>query len=188
MSLFPLAPPTTNPSVSAVGSSIRNLVRIPYSLVPHLDLSSRAYFRALSLLSKQQLVDSVPTSCADPQHAHSLALCAKHTSEVLAAQETLGTFLIFFIFTLSDLLFLVHTNIVTEADREVIKRTRDMVCHAIVSQFIDEDSASHEAFQNSIRHQIVVASQQLRVHLVLVDRLLDIYHQSATASKGKGRA
>jgi hypothetical protein len=57
-----------------------------------------------------------------------------------------------------------------------------------MSELIDEDVKAQESFDDSVRHQIVIQCQRLRVHLSLIDRLMSIYNQSVASAKGKGKA
>jgi gamma-glutamyl:cysteine ligase YbdK (ATP-grasp superfamily) len=53
-----------------------------------------------------------------------------------------------------------------------------------MSELINEDDRAHEAFNDALRHQVVVASQHIRVHLRVVDRLMDLYNKSIAATSG----
>jgi hypothetical protein len=81
-------------------------------------------------------------------------------------------------------LFLDHpAGAINDPDRKSVNRARDIVSNAVISELINEDSQAQDAFTGSLRHQIVANCQHLRVHLLLVDRLMTLYNESASSAK-----
>ena len=60
--------------------------------------------------------------------------------------------------------------------------SRDVLSDVIMSEIIDEDPKAQESFSDSLRHQIVITCQRLRVYLHLADRLMDLFNQSIASS------
>lgn len=149
-------------------SDCNHSVCIPYSLVPGMDVSSTAYSKAISILSKQ------------PDHA--LALCTAAGPPVPPVRMDIGLFLFLFPYYATNLSFLDDPNGGFSAiDRDAIKRARDILADTTMSEIIDEDSKAQESFNDSLRHQIVITCQRLHVHLHLIDRLMVLYNQAAAS-------
>lgn len=83
---------------------------------------------------------------------------------------------------------LEHLSVISDSDRLMIQRARDLFREAVVAEIIDEDPKSLESYHNALRHQIVVACQRLRAYLALANHLMDTYNASVASSKGKARA
>jgi len=69
-----------------------------------------------------------------------------------------------------------------------IKRTREIVTDPLVSALVKEDNQAYLAFNDGVRHEIVVNCERLRVHLSLIDRLMSIYNLSVANAKANGKA
>jgi hypothetical protein len=135
-----------------------------------MDTSSSAYYKAVSVLSKQV---HAPNSCVDAGSPIP-PLQRMNIGNVFSS-----SFISFLFFGLDD-----PKEAVSAVDRDSIKRARDVLSDVIMSEIIDEDPKAQESFNDSVRHQIVITCQRLRVYLHLVDRLMDLYNQSFTiASK-----
>lgn len=137
-----------------------------------MDLSSRAYHKALFILAKQQPV----------------ATTSRLDTEVLIAQLNLGTFFFSLKHFLFNFHFTEHAHVISDADHDAIQRTRDILSNAVIADLIVEDPKSLESFHSATRHQIIVICQSLRLYLVLIDHLMDIVNQSSASAKGKGVA
>jgi hypothetical protein len=150
-----------------------------------MDTSSVAYQRAVSVLLKQN------HTCGPP---HFLKSCDIPTStELLKAPMDIGMLLhLSFLLCPDELLRLSFLapfgEAISKANRSSVKRARDVISDVVMAELIDEDVKAQESFIDSVRHQIVVHCQRLRVHLTLIDRLMGIYNQSVVPAKGKGKA
>ena len=69
-----------------------------------------------------------------------------------------------------------------------IKRTCEIVTDPLVSALVKEDNQAYLAFNDGVRHEIVVNCERLRVHLSLIDRLMSIYNLSVANAKANGKA
>jgi hypothetical protein len=143
-------------------------VRIPYSLIPGMDISSSAYYKAVSVLSKQ---------------VHARTICLEAGSPVLplmGARYSIFSSLACLASVLDDPI----SSAISAIDHDSVKRARDVLSDVIMSEIIDEDPKAQESFSDSLRHQIVITCQRLRVYLHLTDRLMDLFNQSiASTSK-----
>lgn len=150
-----------------------------------MDTSSVAYQRAVSVLLKQN------HTCGSP---HFLKSCDIPTStELLKAPMDIGMLLhLSFLLCPDELLHLSFLapfgEAISKANRSSVKRARDVISDVVMAELIDEDVKAQESFIDSVRHQIVVHCQRLRVHLTLIDRLMGIYNQSVVPAKSKGKA
>jgi hypothetical protein len=150
-----------------------------------MDTSSVAYQRAISVLLKQ-------THTCGPSHF--LKSCDIPTNtELLNAPMDISMLLYSSFLLYPDMLlrlsFLAPFGEgISKVNRSSVKRARDVISDAVMSELIDEDVKAQESFIDSVRHQIVVHCQRLRVHLTLIDRLMGIYNQSVVPVKVKGKA
>jgi len=149
-------------------------VCLPFSSVPGMDTSSRMFQKAMLLLNKKKPSATLTTksSCrslaADRGKIHSFSRAIR----------------IRLINSICLDLFLGSTG---EFDREAIRRTRDFVSHAVIQEIQKEDPDSPAAYQDAIRHQIVSNCQRLRVCLMIVDQLMEVFNH-INDPKGKSPA
>jgi hypothetical protein len=74
-------------------------------------------------------------------------------------------------------------------DRETIQHACDIIFNPTMSELVDEDVKAAEAFQDALRHQVVVTVQQIRVTLQVIDFLMELYNKSrAVTSSSEGKA
>ena len=57
-----------------------------------------------------------------------------------------------------------------------------------MSEIVDEDLKAREYYQASLHSQIIISSQNLRVSLQVIDRLMELFNKSNASSKGKDKA
>ena len=57
-------------------------------------------------------------------------------------------------------------------DRDVIKRARDVVTNATMSEILNEDPSGPIAFRDAVRQQILALCTRLKITLVVVDKLM----------------
>jgi hypothetical protein len=140
-----------------------------------MDISSVAYQKAIAVLAKQHHDD------------HALVSCLPTDPSVSSSGMDIGMSfcsLVPTLFLRLFVLFLDHpAGAITNPDRKSVDRARDIVSNPVISELIDEDSQAQDAFTGSLRRQIVANCQHLRVHLLLVDRLMTLYNESASSAK-----
>jgi hypothetical protein len=73
---------------------------------------------------------------------------------------------------------------ITEIDFDAINRARALISDTVISELVNEDVRAREAFNDALRHQVVVCCQHVRAHLRVVDRLMDLYNKSIAATPG----
>lgn len=143
-------------------------VRIPYSSIPGMDLSSRAYLKAISTLRKQ----------VHGSDEHHLASCTKSSNDDMH----LGMFslfrhflaLFYFDWILSD----KTITRISEDDSNTVIRARSVVSNPVIVDIVDEDPQSEISYRNSLRRQIVDGCSQLRVSLNSIDHLMELFNKS----------
>lgn len=145
-----------------------------------MDISSIAYQRAISVLTKQN-------NCPP----HGLVSCSKLDSEIFQTLANLGLSLCSSLFhvILTFCVFLdILSNIFTPIDRETIRRACDIVSNSTMAELSAEDIRAKEALHDALCHQIVAICLQLCVALEVVDHLMDLYNQSIAANNSKAPA
>jgi hypothetical protein len=145
-------------------------VRLPYSSIPGMDYSSRVYIKALATLGKQVHAND-----------HQLLTCSKLSSN--KDSMDLGKLIYFFSFYLWLNIFKDNPIAsVSKTDIETIKRARDTITNDVIIDITDENPGSDQLFRNSLRHQIVEDCTRLRINLLSIDHLMDLFNKSI--SKG----
>ena len=148
-------------------------VRLPYALTPGMDLNSTAFQKAVAYIAKQQPVSS-SSNFKKSKHSH---LPASHDQGTSCSS--------LYCLSSSQLLSALPRDVLGEFDQGCVNRARDLIADAVMSELMIEDSQSQTAFQASLRHQVVSACQQLRVQLIIIDKLMSMYNNSRSSSDDK---
>jgi hypothetical protein len=150
-------------------------VRLPYALIPGLDITSSAFQKAVAYVAKQQ------TPSASVSRSHK-----KVKLDHLPASHDQGMFFyLIFIPSFDSFLLDLSRGIIGNFDRDAVKRAQDLIADVVISELVAEDPSSQDAFQNSLRHQVVLACQSLRVSLIIIDKLMSMYNNSISSDPKK---
>ena len=60
-------------------------------------------------------------------------------------------------------------------ERELIAHARDVVTNSLISELSKEDPQGQGEYKDAVRHQIVATFQRLRLLLLVIDHLMEIY-------------
>ena len=71
-------------------------------------------------------------------------------------------------FLISD----IPSNLVGDLDHEIIKRARDVITDATMTEILNEDPNGPIAFRDAVRQQIIALCTRLRISLVIIDKLM----------------
>ena len=63
-------------------------------------------------------------------------------------------------------------------DKDFVERARDVVSNSIMSEIAQEDPQGHNEYKDAVRHHIVATFQRLRLLLLVLDHLVEIYNAS----------
>jgi hypothetical protein len=68
----------------------------------------------------------------------------------------------------------VPANLVGDLDRDAIKRARELLTDATMTDIMNEDPQGPEAFQTALRHHIVTICTRLRISLIIINKLMAV--------------
>ena len=142
-------------------------VRIPYALVPGMNIYSNLFFKALSTLAKQVSPAALqPSVSASDKKKPLEALCdlGPGMSSLLFFCQLSG------LSSFAD----IPAELLGDLDKDLLKRARDVLADNTIRDLIREDSNSPTAFRAAIRQQIVQLCIRLRVNLIVIDRLMAV--------------
>ena len=160
-------------------------VRLPYSSVPGMDFSSRAYAKALATLAKQVHKDHNAISCFT---------CSKssddNSMDIGMSFSFSPVFLFFLTFLCADKPASSTSKIdaslapISQPEFDTIRRARDTISNTVMVDLINEDADSSEtSYRNSLRRQILDGCASLRVNLISIDRLMECFNKSITIAR-----
>ena len=61
-------------------------------------------------------------------------------------------------------------------DQELVSNARDVVVNSVMAEITKEDPHGEETFKDAVRLQVVATFQRLRLHLLVLDNLMEIYN------------
>jgi hypothetical protein len=64
------------------------------------------------------------------------------------------------------------------SDKDLVARARDVVSNSIMAEISKEDPQGHDEYKDAVRHHIVATFQRLRLLLLVLDHLMEIYNSS----------
>ena len=62
--------------------------------------------------------------------------------------------------------------------KDIVIRGRDVVANSIMAELAKDDPLGTIEYQDAIRHQVVTIFQHLRLHLLLLDTLMEAFNAS----------
>jgi hypothetical protein len=65
-------------------------------------------------------------------------------------------------------------ELIGDADLDIIKRVRDVLSDATMSEILNQDPFGPSALQDAVRQQIFTICTRLRVSLILVNKLMTV--------------
>lgn len=71
----------------------------------------------------------------------------------------------------------VTSDVISSTDTSVVRRSHDILSDFLVQEIMKSDAPDQEALRLSLHNEIQAIVQRLRVHLVLIDRILGIYRE-----------
>jgi hypothetical protein len=92
-----------------------------------------------------------------------------------------GTLFISFLrlYRLRNYFTAIPTSLIGSVDADIIKRVRDVLSDATMSEILDEDLQGPAAFRAAVVQQIVMLCTRLRVSLLIVDKLMSVANSLA---------
>jgi hypothetical protein len=69
-------------------------------------------------------------------------------------------------------------KILNKNDLELANRARDTITNSIMAEVAKDDPQGHTEYQDAVRHHIVATFQRLRVHLLVLDSLMEAFNAS----------
>lgn len=70
------------------------------------------------------------------------------------------------------------TKFLHGSDKDLVARARDIVSNSIMAEISKEDPQGHNEYKDAVRHHIVATFQRLRLYLLVLDHLMEIYNSS----------
>ena len=117
----------------------------------------------------------LPSKLTLPHHLPRLSLPnAKPTSTVCSIFNKVRCLLLFIslrsllTYPISD----IPTSLIGDLDHEIIKRARDVITDATMTDILNEDPNGPTVFRDAVRQQIVALCTRLRISLVIIDKLM----------------
>jgi hypothetical protein len=147
---------------------------LPYSLVPGILHTSPLFFKAVSVIAKQQST-AAATSDSTAAFNAPAAFISKgkkknHPGKFVSLSYS-------FSYKLKRLLDPL-SKFLNGSDVDLVARARDVVTNSIMAEITKEDPQGHAEYQDAVRHQVVATFQRLRLHVLVLDTLMEAYKAS----------
>ena len=139
---------------------------LPYSLIPGISLSSPLFFKAVSVIAKQQNSPLTTSSASSSKGKKSQPGKFIHFLTHFIGSKIINSIL--------DPL----TKFLNGSDFDLVTRARDVVANSILTEISKEDPQGNAEYQDAVRHQIVALFQRLRLSLLVLDTLMEAYNAS----------
>ena len=135
-----------------------------------MDTSSKIYQKAIATLKKQKnnASRSVKSSPFPP-------------FTVFDASMSIS---FYFFWNCTHIIYLDLSSAVTnEIECDAAKRAYDLVSNEVMYDIQQEYPSAQTSFEETVHQQIVLGCQRLRITLVIIDKLMNMYNDAVSAGK-----
>jgi hypothetical protein len=64
------------------------------------------------------------------------------------------------------------------SDKDLVARARDVVSNSIMAEIAKEDPQGQDEYKDAVRHHIVATFQRLRLLLLVLDNLMEVFNST----------
>jgi hypothetical protein len=140
-----------------------------------MSFNSPLFLKAVSIIAKQQSSSSAATTSSTD-----ILIASGGKGKKKKTTQDVGTSFLTFSFGLHFSYIYLDSlaAFLNPTDFNMIVRARDTITDSIMAEIAQENPDSRNEFENAVRHHIVSFSQRIKVCLVVMDKLMEVFNAS----------